>query len=88
MYELERTFEPGTAGRKRLCLLGSRFQLEVTARHPRAGYQVDRQGVPDGDRFGQFTGAVKSYRRGSPAGAELCGTADTSPLPELNADAT
>jgi len=55
VFDLERTFEPCAVGGNRLCLLGARFQLEVTARDPRTGNALVGQGVPDGDRFGYFS---------------------------------
>jgi hypothetical protein len=57
VFDLERTFEPCAAGGKRLCLLGGRFELQVTARNPRTGTgeEVDGQAVSDGDRFGYFS---------------------------------
>ena len=57
VFDLERTFEPCAAGGKRLCLLGSRYELAVTARDPRTGTAepVEGQGIADGDRFGYFS---------------------------------
>lgn len=49
---------------------------------PGGSYWVFHSGLTDVDYTltvtDQSTGAVRSYRRGAPAGAELCGQADTS----------
>ncbi|HSD71809.1 MAG TPA: YCF48-related protein [Thermoanaerobaculia bacterium] len=57
VFDLERTFEPCAGGGKRLCLLGGRFELQVTARNPRTGTGegIEGQAVSDGDRFGYFS---------------------------------
>jgi photosystem II stability/assembly factor-like uncharacterized protein len=55
VFDLERTFEQCSASADRLCLLGARFELTVTAVDPRSGNVVAGQGVPDGERFGYFS---------------------------------
>lgn len=55
MFQLERTFEACTDGPDRLCLIGARFELAVTARNPRTGAEIAGRAIEEGDRFGYFS---------------------------------
>jgi photosystem II stability/assembly factor-like uncharacterized protein len=55
VFRLERTFEACRNGPDRLCLLGSRYQVSVTARHPRTGASITGRAIVEGDRFGYFS---------------------------------
>jgi photosystem II stability/assembly factor-like uncharacterized protein len=55
LFVLERTFEPCSKGADRLCLLGSKYQVSVTARNPRTGASIPGHAIDEGDRFGYFS---------------------------------
>jgi hypothetical protein len=55
VFVLERTFEPCSKGADRLCLLGSKYQVSVTARNPRTGASIPGHAIDEGDRFGYFS---------------------------------
>jgi photosystem II stability/assembly factor-like uncharacterized protein len=55
VFVLERTFEPCGKGADRLCLLGSKYQVSVTARNPRTGASITGHAIDEGDRFGYFS---------------------------------
>ena len=55
VFELERTFEPCGNGPDRLCLLGAKYQVSLTARDPRTGASITGRAFEEGDRFGYFS---------------------------------
>lgn len=55
VFVLERTFEPCGKGPDRLCLLGAKYQVSVTARNPRTGATITGRAIGEGDRFGYFS---------------------------------
>lgn len=55
VFSLERTFDPCTKAADRLCLVGGKYQVSVTARHPRTGGLVTGRAIDEGDRFGYFS---------------------------------
>ena len=54
VFELERTFEACRNGSDRLCLLGAKYQVSLTARD-RAGARIVGRAIEEGDRFGYFS---------------------------------
>jgi photosystem II stability/assembly factor-like uncharacterized protein len=54
MFRLERTFEACRNGPDRLCLLGAKYQVSVTAR-ARTGASITGHANVEGDRFGYFS---------------------------------
>lgn len=55
VFQLERTFETCGDGPDRLCLIGAKFQVTLTARHPRTGAPIEGRAIEEGDRFGYFS---------------------------------
>jgi photosystem II stability/assembly factor-like uncharacterized protein len=55
VFTLERNFDPCRDGPDRLCLLGAKFELTLTARDPRTGSFVKGRAIAEGDRFGYFS---------------------------------
>jgi photosystem II stability/assembly factor-like uncharacterized protein len=55
VFTLERTFEQCRDGPDWLCLIGAKFQLTVTALHPRTGAPIEGRAIEEGDGFGYFS---------------------------------
>jgi photosystem II stability/assembly factor-like uncharacterized protein len=55
VFTLERTFDQCRDGPDRLCLIGEKFQVTVSARHPRTGALIKGHAIVEGDRFGYFS---------------------------------
>jgi photosystem II stability/assembly factor-like uncharacterized protein len=55
VFRLERSFEPCRDGPDRLCLIGAKYQVSVTARDPRTGAWITGRAIEEGDRFGYFS---------------------------------
>jgi photosystem II stability/assembly factor-like uncharacterized protein len=55
VYQLERSFEACLAGPDQLCLIGAKFQVTVTARHPQSGDLIKGRAIAEGDEFGYFS---------------------------------
>jgi photosystem II stability/assembly factor-like uncharacterized protein len=54
VFRLERSFEPCRDGPDRLCLIGAKYQVSVTARD-RAGAPIQGRAIAEGDSFGYFS---------------------------------
>jgi photosystem II stability/assembly factor-like uncharacterized protein len=54
VFRLERSFEPCRDGPDRLCLIGGKYQISVTARD-RAGTPITGRAIAEGDSFGYFS---------------------------------
>ncbi len=54
VFRLERSFEPCEERSDRLCLIGSKYQVSVTARD-RAGAPITGRAIAEGDSFGYFS---------------------------------
>jgi photosystem II stability/assembly factor-like uncharacterized protein len=54
VFRLERSFEPCGGGSDRLCLIGAKYQVSVTARD-RAGTPIKGRAITEGDSFGYFS---------------------------------
>lgn len=54
VFRLERSFEPCRTGPDRLCLIGAKYQVSVTARD-RAGTPIPGRAIAEGDSFGYFS---------------------------------
>ena len=55
VFRLERDFEACRNGPDRLCLLGAKYQVSLTARDPRTGASITGGAIEEGDRFGYFS---------------------------------
>jgi photosystem II stability/assembly factor-like uncharacterized protein len=55
VFSLERVFDACTQGADRLCLVGKKYQVSLTARHPRTGALVTGRAIEEGDQFGYFS---------------------------------
>jgi photosystem II stability/assembly factor-like uncharacterized protein len=55
VFDLERTFEACRTGPDRLCLIGAKYQVSMTARDPRTGAAITGRAIAEGDRFGYFS---------------------------------
>jgi photosystem II stability/assembly factor-like uncharacterized protein len=55
VFQLERSFDACRDGPDRLCLIGSKYELTVTGRHPRTGAPITGHAIAEGDRFGYFS---------------------------------
>jgi hypothetical protein len=55
VFELERTFESCQNGPDRLCLLGSKYQVSVTASNPQTGAAIPGRAIAERDSFGYFS---------------------------------
>ncbi len=54
VFQLERTFETCADGADRLCLMGGKYQVSVTARD-RAGAPIPGRAIREGNAFGYFS---------------------------------
>ena len=55
VFQLERDFAACRNGPDRLCLLGAKYQVSLTARDPRTGTLITGRAIEEGDRFGYFS---------------------------------
>ncbi len=55
VFQLERSFDACRGGPDRLCLIGSKYELTVTGRHPQSGAPITGHAIAEGDRFGYFS---------------------------------
>jgi photosystem II stability/assembly factor-like uncharacterized protein len=55
VFSLERTFDRCRDGPDRLCLIGAKFQVSVTARDERTGARIEGRAITEGDQFGYFS---------------------------------
>jgi photosystem II stability/assembly factor-like uncharacterized protein len=55
VFSLERNVERCRTRPDRLCLIGARFELTVTARNPLTGAEIAGLAIEEGDRFGYFS---------------------------------
>jgi photosystem II stability/assembly factor-like uncharacterized protein len=55
VFTLERTFEACRDGPDRLCLIGAKYEVSVTARHPVTDAPITGHAIAEGDRFGYFS---------------------------------
>jgi photosystem II stability/assembly factor-like uncharacterized protein len=55
VFQLERNFEPCREGPDRLCLIGAKYQVSVTARARGTGAPITGRAIVEGDQFGYFS---------------------------------
>jgi photosystem II stability/assembly factor-like uncharacterized protein len=55
VFTFERSFEVCRDGPDQLCLIGAKFQITLTAKHPQTGGLIKGRAIDEGDQFGYLS---------------------------------